>query len=78
MFSNSEHGFDWVVGKFEDKFKIRATRSLEKFLGFSIKDEGDSVKSHYGPMICCILAKFRMVDCKSVRTPSQRAFIWEV
>lgn len=41
MFSISENNFDYVLRKLEENFDIRTTSSVDRFLGFSIKDEGD-------------------------------------
>jgi len=69
LVSNSERGFEEIIWHFEKRFEIRIMKVVEKFLGFTVEDNGETVKIHNAPMVERLLNHFKMRDCKGASTP---------
>lgn len=48
---NKHSGIDYIVAKFSNTFEIWVSKTIERFLGLSIEDDGHVVKLHNKPMV---------------------------
>lgn len=69
LFGSSNGAIDKVVEHFKQHFEVRVDEHITKFLGFTIDDNGDSLKMHNSPMIKRLLDHFNMTDCNAAKTP---------
>lgn len=51
LFSSSESSLDTVTSHFQNQFQITVSKTIKKFLGFTVADNGDLLKLHNGPMM---------------------------
>lgn len=69
IFSNNQSQIDEEIDNFSKEFEIRRSKSIDKFLGITIEDEGDQVRMHNEPMIIRMLKYFNMENSKPTGTP---------
>lgn len=69
LLSSSKACKEKVIEAFEREFEMRVADRIDKFLGITIEDNGDTVKMHNAPMVDRILKYFNMTDCRAATTP---------
>lgn len=69
MFSSSDNLLESVVNYFQQTFEIRISPRLNKFLGFTVEDYGESIKINNKPAIERVLSYFGMDNFKSSDKP---------
>lgn len=68
VFTDKEQRIDFVVGQPNEKFELRIKRKIEKFLGFTFDDNGDTNNIHNTRMVDHFLRNFRMTECKEAKS----------
>lgn len=54
-----------LIEAFETEFEIRVADGIDKFLGITIENKGDTVRMHNSPMVDRIQKYFNMNDCRA-------------
>lgn len=68
------------IGKIKERFEVRESYGLTKFLGISVNEGGSYVKLHHTGMICRMLKNINMSDYNPTLcpiTPGTNLFILE-
>lgn len=63
LFAEYESVFQSVIVHFENHFEIKMSQRIDKFLGFSVDDDGTYIKLRSKPMVERLLTHFNMADC---------------
>lgn len=61
--------FYFVINNFKEESQLRISINIDEILGFSVEDDGGTIKLHNKPLVERLLTHFKMDNCKMASTP---------